>query len=294
MNMKKLIIVCLACISLAGSYAQEYYRYFNGEKHYFEISSNKVIFKVNEKLTEDAIETSFRKNSSLQVSDISATAHQEYKLASVSDVNRNAMMQLTNQWKSNDTILFVGQVIIDESGRETAAITDQISIRLKDDNDFLILQKALASYEIGKIEQYDFDCRTYFLFVNYFSEKSALQIANELHETGLFEYASPTLLLFIRYATNDTHYGQQWGLHHSLYGIRAPQAWNITTGSSNIRIAILDSGVDLGHPDLALNLIAGLGFDATGVVAQSNWTTREMAKSRIIRRKEHVTFCLRN
>ena len=83
MNMKKLIVFCLACISFTGSHAQEYFRYLNGEKHYFEISSNKVILKVNEKMTEDAIGRSFRENASLHVSDISATAHQEYKLANI-------------------------------------------------------------------------------------------------------------------------------------------------------------------------------------------------------------------
>ena len=40
------------------------------------------------------------------------------------------------------------------------------------------------------------------------------------------------------------------------------QAWTITTGTAITRIAILDVGVDLSHPDLVNNLVPGL--DATG------------------------------
>ena len=51
--MKKLIILCLMCISLTHSHAQDNYWYVNGEKRYFEISSHKVLVKVDEKMAEN-------------------------------------------------------------------------------------------------------------------------------------------------------------------------------------------------------------------------------------------------
>ncbi|HEV2758989.1 MAG TPA: S8 family serine peptidase, partial [Acidimicrobiales bacterium] len=47
-------------------------------------------------------------------------------------------------------------------------------------------------------------------------------------------------------ATNDTYFSRQWALSQ----IDAPQAWARSTGSG-ITIGIVDTGVDVAHPDLA-------------------------------------------
>jgi subtilisin family serine protease len=49
---------------------------------------------------------------------------------------------------------------------------------------------------------------------------------------------------------NDPNYGSQWYLPR----IGAPQAWGTTTGSTNVVVAIFDTGVDYNHPDLAANM----------------------------------------
>lgn len=52
---------------------------------------------------------------------------------------------------------------------------------------------------------------------------------------------------------NDTEYPGQWHLPKIL----APQAWDITQGSAGAVVAILDSGVEAAHPDLADKLVPG-------------------------------------
>jgi subtilisin family serine protease len=48
---------------------------------------------------------------------------------------------------------------------------------------------------------------------------------------------------------NDPMFGTQWGLQR----INAPRGWEITRGSAAITVAVIDEGVELGHPDLNLH-----------------------------------------
>jgi len=47
---------------------------------------------------------------------------------------------------------------------------------------------------------------------------------------------------------------------YALTAIRAPQGWDISTGAATVTIAIVDSGVDYGHAELAGKLVAGYDF----------------------------------
>ncbi len=69
-------------------------------------------------------------------------------------------------------------------------------------------------------------------------------------------FAEPNLIIVGTAVPNDLQYNQQW--NYPL--IELPAAWDITTGSSDIIVAVVDSGALFQHPDLAGNLIAGYDF----------------------------------
>jgi thermitase len=61
-----------------------------------------------------------------------------------------------------------------------------------------------------------------------------------------------------------------WGIQYGLVNIRAPQGWVYATGSTGVIIAILDTGVDLAHPDLAAKITAGWDFVNNDAFAQDD------------------------
>ncbi|MDH7489081.1 MAG: S8 family serine peptidase [Anaerolineae bacterium] len=91
-------------------------------------------------------------------------------------------------------------------------------------------------------------------------------VAAALRQTPGVITAEPEYFVHAAESPNDPNFAAQWGLDK----IRAPLAWDVATGDFAIVIAILDTGVDMNHPDLAANLwqnfgeIAGNGVDDDG------------------------------
>jgi len=56
--------------------------------------------------------------------------------------------------------------------------------------------------------------------------------------------------------SNDTYFDKQW----ALTKIQAPDAWQITAGSQDILIAVLDTGIDPQHEDLADKVVGSMNF----------------------------------
>jgi subtilisin family serine protease len=104
-------------------------------------------------------------------------------------------------------------------------------------------------------------------------------IVSQLRLQDEVEYAEPNYLVkFGSVVPDDPGFSQQWALLNlGVYvddfpatpnaDIKADQAWDITTGSPDVIVAVTDTGIDLTHPDLVRNIytnpkeIAGNGID---------------------------------
>jgi subtilisin family serine protease len=66
---------------------------------------------------------------------------------------------------------------------------------------------------------------------------------------------------------NDPYLGDQWYVNGGFGEVHLPEAWDFSHGSASVVIAIMDTGVDTGHPDLATRIwnnpgeIPGNGLD---------------------------------
>jgi len=91
-------------------------------------------------------------------------------------------------------------------------------------------------------------------------------IIEDLENDPNVEYVQPEYIMKTSLLPNDPYYvsSGSWGQSFlDLYGlhlINMEQAWDYSTGSHDVVVAVVDTGVDYNHPELADNYIGGYDF----------------------------------
>jgi subtilisin family serine protease len=88
------------------------------------------------------------------------------------------------------------------------------------------------------------------------STSSASHFVTQVRSSGVSSYVEPNGEYQVTSTANDPYYNLQWGLKR----VGADAAWNTTVGSSDILVAVIDTGIDYTHPDLKANYVP-LGYD---------------------------------
>ena len=83
-----------------------------------------------------------------------------------------------------------------------------------------------------------------------------IRMIKALRQRPDIKYADPNYIVQSLLLPSDQYYSLQW--HFPM--INLPQAWDITVGSNNVIVAVVDTGVILSHPDLQGQLIQGYDF----------------------------------
>jgi subtilisin family serine protease len=81
-------------------------------------------------------------------------------------------------------------------------------------------------------------------------------------------YVEPDYPVSVTTTPSDPLFAEQWALENTGQNggkagadIGAPAAWTVSTGSPDVLVAVIDTGVDYKHPDLAPNMWSGLGWN---------------------------------
>lgn len=274
-RMKKLLFLCLLA-SWFNVSAQDERRVLNGQEYPIWFSRTKVLVKFKDPASALSISPESLSNQITKVMPIPSISGMAF-LELASNLSKEAVDRTVVQLRQHPEVLLAHPLLLNQEGEESAGFTDLVIAKPKDG---VAESEITATFRAGdlevRIDRTDTDPNIYVTGPAVLSDP--LAVCETLNQTGLFEYTQPNCLRFVETAgtPNDPLYSANWGLAK----MNLPAAWDMTTGCANIKIAIIDDGVQLNHPDLVGNLLPG--FDATNSGTNGGHVAGE---------EMHGTFC---
>jgi len=163
----------------------------------------------------------------------------------------------------------VHEVFVDRSG-STQVATDLLTVKVDPQLSPEAAQQRLADDGLRVVRRITFAPNTY--EVHPVNQYPLREIVARLQEQRAYVYAEPNLLgvLSGRALPNDPSFKRQWQLRNTGSGggtanadIHALQAWELTRGvgpNRPVRIAVIDNGMQVSHPDLKDGIVGGGHF----------------------------------
>ncbi len=202
-----------------------------------------------------------------------------YVLSTTTSLTNERIEILLSQLENEPLVNFAGRAL--SKNGSVFLYTDEINFKLKSNYLLSTISNILVNSNCSKIQSYPFDDNIKTALLNKLGNLTTIQTANLLFETGYFEFVEPNFIFLTSIASIDPFFSQQWALKNTGQSggtvgsdMKIEQAWQITEGRSDVKIAVIDNGVDLTHPDLAQNLLQGFnGFDLSNNGSYSDPST---------------------
>ncbi len=104
---------------------------------------------------------------------------------------------------------------------------------------------------------------------------SPARAADRLERDPVVRWADPVVTMRTQATPNDPRFGQVWGLAGPGDDVNVLSAWNVTTGSHDVAVGVVDTGAAPDHPDLTANLRTSQGRNFVTGALPSAWADQE-------------------
>ena len=254
---------------LMGQTTDEYYYYYNGKRIPLELNRDYV------SISSKKVEVSNLPNN-VSVQGRPALSEEGNYLREIrigeNITEKTYMHRISLLEKDRDIISILPY--FKTKNNDKIGVSNYFFVKLKKDSDEDLLYSFAKSHKCIVVNKNKFMPLWYTLSTTKESFYTSLKIANIFYESNYFEEAEPDLMLDNLILGDNTFENTQWGLDNTgQYGkqkgidIKAKQAWRISRGK-DVKVAVLDQGIELNHPDLKENL-SSLSYDTEKGVSPS-------------------------
>lgn len=242
-------------------FAQSDYYWYKGKKVFLTKTEEKkfVLFENNStqdvsqqrKVNGASIKASGEENFSKKLKPYKGNSYQTHKWAIVETQSKSIDLS------SEKNISYQAPSFISEENVKVT-LSNLFYVKLRKASDIHKLESLAKKYKVEIVGNNEFMPLWYTLSCSGSSRENSMEIANKFYESTQFEAAEPDFVSLesLELCTNDTFFGNQWGLDNTntnpgnTFDINFCEARQITSGDANITIAVLDHGIDMSHADL--------------------------------------------
>lgn len=252
------------------------YYYYKGKKIEIPIDKTTITVRYSDSSDVEKLLTS-----NMAVKKAKQQLFDEYNKNSVKkittyNIEKENFDKITNLLLKMPQVDYVGYHISPDS---PIHITSEFGVKLNNLADTIYLQQ-LAEQTHTEIIQYEGWGNWFTLKTTAESVADALTCSNIFYESGRFKAVDPYFNFCFRtqsYTPTDSLYSQQWAIDGVDIDINVKDVWNLTKGNRNVKIAIIDDGINRNLSELAsvnfvspYNTLTGVATDTCSTGNHAN------------------------
>jgi len=265
--------------------AQQSFFYYQDKKVPLEISQNEIVVKFKPSFTNDQIKNFLKLNSSVDKFEIHSLSHSRVFVKTILKNNTN-LLSLSNKLIDNTNVEFISKIF--KQGNSDFIPSDNFLVKFKSSVTPEQINSICKTHNVKIVKESKYVKNLYTFKITPQSDLDILAMANLFYESIPSDWATPDFLVKIHLNNipNDPYFQNQYYLQDNTYhhDINVVNAWDISKGSSTVKVAVIDYGGLEPHEDLpASRILPGYNFadDNNDLTPNSN-EAHEMAVAGII------------